>query len=138
MSKLYKNYVILKIQNPDKIYLFESGIFYIFIHDDAILMSNLLNLKLSNLNSVIYKCGFPINSAEKYFKILKEMNYDFSIIPANSITPQPLATHLISKQYEDIIEDFLKINADELSIPQAFDSIKNFQKRFKKAQNYKL
>ena len=65
MSKLYKKYVLLKINNPKKIYLFESGIFYIFIHDDAVLMANMLNLKLTNLNSAIMKCGFPVKSADK-------------------------------------------------------------------------
>ena len=31
MSKLYKNYISLKIQDSSKFYLFKVGIFYIFI-----------------------------------------------------------------------------------------------------------
>ena len=50
-SKLYANYVSLKIKSPYKKYLFKSGIFYIFIDDDAKELHKLLNLKLGNLNS---------------------------------------------------------------------------------------
>ena len=60
-SKLYTNYVSLKIKSPYKKYLFKSGIFYIFIDDDAKELHKLLNLKLGHLNSNIVKCGFPIN-----------------------------------------------------------------------------
>ena len=50
MSKLYKKYKLLKENNSDKLYLFECGIFYIFIHTDAIIMSQFLILK----NILIY------------------------------------------------------------------------------------
>ena len=80
MSKLYKKFISLKIENPNKIYLFKVGIFYIFIDDDARLMSTILNLKLTKLNSVIPKCGFPISSSKKYFDMLKKYNYDICII----------------------------------------------------------
>ena len=36
MSTLYKKYLSLKIEDGDYFYLFENGIFYIFIGDDAI------------------------------------------------------------------------------------------------------
>ena len=75
MGKLYKKYISLKIENPNKIYLFKVGIFYIFLDDDARLMSSVLELKLTKFNSVIYKCGFPVNSSEKYFNLLKKYNY---------------------------------------------------------------
>ena len=73
MSKLYKKYVLLKVQNSNNIYVFESGIFYLFIDEDAKLMSNILGLKLTNLNSFIVKCGFPVRSADKYFNLLKSL-----------------------------------------------------------------
>lgn len=85
MSKLYKKYISLKIENPNKIYLFKVGIFYIFLDDDARLMSTILKLKLTKLNSVIFKCGFPVNSSEKYFNLLKKYNYDICIVDENDI-----------------------------------------------------
>ena len=86
MSKLYKKYMSLKINDSSKVYLFKSGIFYIFLDDDARTMSPILNLKLSNLNSVIVKCGFPINSSTKYFNILKKLDYDICVIENNYST----------------------------------------------------
>lgn len=57
MSKLYKQYVSLKIKDSNKMYLFKCGIFYIFLDEDAKIMSKFLDLKLTNLNSVVVKCS---------------------------------------------------------------------------------
>ena len=59
MSKLYNIYLEEKKKNRDILLLFKSGIFYIAIAEDAIKLSNLLHLKLTNLNDTIQKCGFP-------------------------------------------------------------------------------
>lgn len=81
MSKLFNKYLELKhTQDEETYYLFKSGIFYIFISDDAKYMSNLLNLKLVNLNEDVVKCGFPSNNLTKYLNILSENNINFKII----------------------------------------------------------
>ena len=135
MSKLYNKYILLKTNNSGKFYLFECGIFYIFIHEDAIFMSNLLNLKLSPLNSVVMKCGFPIKSANKYLKFLKNLNYDIEIVLAdNHISPISWYDYDIMQNYEHIIYNFLSINIDELSISQSFDLLNNLQHDFKKVE----
>ena len=59
MSKLYNIYLQEKSKNKDNILLFKSGIFYISIDDDALKLSSLFHLKLTNLNDSIKKCGFP-------------------------------------------------------------------------------
>ena len=80
MSKLYQTYVALKIQDSSQLYLFKSGIFYIFIDEDAKLISSLFNLKLTNLNSMIVKCGFPTSQLEKYANLFEIANLSFKII----------------------------------------------------------
>ncbi len=60
MSKLYKTYLILKNQDKNTLYLFKSGIFYIFLDENAKIISNILNLKLTNLSPTVVKCGFPV------------------------------------------------------------------------------
>lgn len=132
MSKLYKNYVLLKIQNPEKYYLFKSGIFYIFLDSDAIIMSKVLNLKLTNLNSLIKKCGFPINSEEKYFNILKSCNYDIEIIELCTSSLISLNNYINEKKYLSIIDEFLKVNIDELSVSKAYYWLNELQIKFKK------
>ena len=131
MSKLYKNYVLLKIQNPDRIYLFECGIFYVFIHTDAELMSKLLDLKLTPLNSLISKCGFPVKSANKYFDILKTCEYEIEIIPSGNTSSINLNDYIVTKNYDTIIADFLSLDIDDLSIAEAFDYLHNLQEKLK-------
>lgn len=79
MSRLYKRYKNLK-NKEDIIYLFKVGMFYVILDDDAKIISKLLNLKLISLNNEVNKCGFPINSLEKYEKILKENKVKYKII----------------------------------------------------------
>ena len=79
MSRLYKRYKNLK-NKEDIIYLFKVGMFYVILDDDAKIISKLLNLKLIPLNNEVNKCGFPINSLEKYEKILKENKVKYKII----------------------------------------------------------
>ena len=79
MSKLYNRYKTLK-NKEDIVYIFKVGMFYVILDDDAKIISKLLNLKLIPLNSEVNKCGFPINSLEKYEKILKENKVKYKII----------------------------------------------------------
>ncbi len=135
-SKLYKKYLSLKIEDSSYFYLFKSGVFYIFISDDAKIISPLLNLKLTNLNSVIMKCGFPINSSEKYLKKMEELNLKVKIVTLNDdFFNCEFEKYLNTKEFVDIINDFLNINIDNLSISQAFDLLKDLQEKFK---NFKI
>lgn len=134
LSKLYKKYVLLKIKNPKKIYLFECGIFYIFIDEDAKYMGNILNLKLTQLNSVVVKCGFPIKSADKYFNILK--NYNIEIVPSTEeLISSNINNYLFTQNANKIIQNFLNKNIDALSISEAFDVLNNLQKDLKEIYN---
>lgn len=130
LSKLYKKYVLLKIKDSNKIYLFECGIFYVFIGEDAKYMGNILNLKLTQLNSVVVKCGFPIKSAEKYFNILKD--YNVEIVPSTEeFISSNIENYLFTQNANKIIQDFLNKNIDALSISEAFDVLNNLQKDLK-------
>ena len=83
MSKLVNCYKNLKSNDSSYLYLFKSWVFYIFLDEDAKIISNLLHLKLTNLNSEIQKCGFPANSLEKYIALLKLIPYEVKIIDNN-------------------------------------------------------
>ena len=84
MSKLYDKYLLLKKQNPSVLYLFKSGIFYIFLENDAKKMSLLLNLKLNNLNENVLKCGFPVNNLSKYASLIEKAGYELLIVVSSS------------------------------------------------------
>lgn len=129
MGKLYKKYISLKIENPNKIYLFKVGIFYIFLDDDARLMSSVLKLKLTKLNSVIYKCGFPVNSSEKYFNLLKKYNYDICIIDEYEIY-STIDTYKSNQEIKKIALKIVSIDINALSISDAFELLSELQKSF--------
>lgn len=79
MSKLYNKYKKLK-EVEDITYIFKIGVFYIFIAEDAIKMSEELDLKCTYFNNDIYKCGFPISALDKYIDILKRKKIKYKII----------------------------------------------------------
>ena len=133
MSKLYKKYVALKIQDDSALYLFKTGIFYIFLDEDAKLMSNILGLKLTNLNENVLKCGFPIQNIDKYLRIIKNSNYTVEILNSSSSTPISGETFTLTNNVQNFLIEVSKINSETLSIKDAFstlDEISNTAKGF--------
>jgi len=106
MSKLYDKYLEKKEEDNNKIYLFKSGNFYIFLGKDSEVMSKELGLKLTKFSNLSNKCGFPISELEKYLKFIKLMKYDYEIIVG---------------AVDYIIDDILKIK--DLNKEEAFDKI---------------
>ena len=84
MSKLYLKYLEEKKKDSDTMYLFKSGMFYIFIDEDAKRISEITPLVLSKLTNEISKCGFPSNSLDKYLNIFKNLNIKVKVIEDNS------------------------------------------------------
>lgn len=128
MSKLYKRYVELKNTNEDQLYLFKSGMFFIFLDSDAKLVSQELNLKLTKLNDDVVKCGFPVNSLQKYTTILKERGFNFCIIDENSSIVSSNTDYLSNLEIVSIVNKMKEININELSPIQAFNILSNFKK----------
>ncbi len=111
MSKLYNKYLEKKVENADKSYLFKNGNFYIFLGEDAKLMSNELSLKLTKFSNETDKCGFPVSELDKYLKFIKLLKYDFEVV-------------LSSVDY--IIDDILK--SVDLTNDEAMLKIKEYRK----------
>lgn len=120
MSKLINVYEKLKQENEDTLYLFKSGIFYIFIGNDAKIVSKLLCLKLTNLNDNYQKCGFPQNSLEKYLNLLNCTSYDIKIIDSSKETSYNIKDFILNKELLDFLNTITSINEDELSVKDAY------------------
>ena len=80
VSVIYSEYLKLKKKNKESLYLFKSGNFYIFVGDDALYISKITTLKLSNFSSEAKKCGFPINSLDKYLNIFNNLKIKVKVI----------------------------------------------------------
>lgn len=123
MSKLYQTYIALKVQDSTQLYLFKSGIFYIFLDEDAKLISSLFNLKLTNLNSMIMKCGFPTSQIEKYTELFKKANLSFKIIDTANNSLYSPKEFILNKNLETFLLKIASVKAYDLSISSAYDFI---------------
>lgn len=128
MSKLYKRYLSLKIENSNYFYLFENGLFYIFIAEDAKFMHSTLGLKLCNLNSCIVKCGFPRSQLNRYLDILNKNKYKFKIVDSNSYLAYSQKDFLSNNKIKVFIKDLSNICTDSVSISQSYDLLDKISK----------
>ena len=80
MSKIYNKYLELKAIDKDKLYLFKSGKFYIFIDKDCDIINEYVVLKKVKFFGDIYKCGFPNNVLDNYLKVFKNHKLNVEII----------------------------------------------------------
>lgn len=132
MSKLYDTYISLKANQKDDentLYLFKSGIFFICIDEDAKKASNILNLKLTNLNENIVKCGFPIQSLEKYSNLLKLHNYSFKIIDTIKHKAFSVTNYETQDDINQLLSTISLIDTNSLSVKEAYDFIENIKNK---------
>ena len=138
MSKLYDKYLLLKKQNPAVLYLFKSGILYIFLENDAKKMSLLLNLKLNNLNENVLKCGFPVNNLSKYSSLIEKAGYELLIVDSSSQETHSSTEYILNNHIKNFIENLSNVDSNTLSISEAYSFIekicqqaKDFRKEMK-------
>lgn len=132
MSKLYSKYLSLKKENDSTIYLFKSGIFYLFIEDDAKTMSPLLQLKLSNLSPTVFKCGFPVTSLEKYLPLLEKIGKKVEIVDLEKNLVLPPKEFVITKELKYFILYLSSQDSNTLSIKEAYEFIDEIVTQSKK------
>ena len=127
MSKLFDIYKNLKQEDSKTLFLFKSGIFYIFLDQDAKIINNLLDLKLTNLNTQIVKCGFPANSLQKYLKLLSFTDYNIKIIDNSSNTSFKVKDFTMNNDNIDLLKTISNVNEENLSVKDAYDFITNIK-----------
>ncbi len=127
MSKLYNKYLYLKESDSSKCYLFKVGIFYIFLDADARKISEILGLKLTNLNESVVKCGFPSSTISKYINLLDAANISYQIVDENlnSVTTQK--EYLSNVNATIILDTIKKADLNNLSPINAFNMICKFK-----------
>ncbi len=74
---------LLQKKDEGKIILVNAGAFYISRGKDAVLLHNILDLKVSCIEPEICKVGFPISSLEKYTELIEEKGYSYIVYNYN-------------------------------------------------------
>ena len=73
----------LQKENEGIIVIVKNGIFFIGIGKDAIILNELLGLKLTCMKPKQCKVGFLVKNVEKYIKLLSEKGKSFKIFIKN-------------------------------------------------------
>ena len=115
MSKLYDNYLKLKQDDSSKMYLFESGKFYIFIDEDAKNISKITTLKLTNLTNDVLKCGFPSISIDKYLDIFNNLKLNIEVVNKDKLG------------IEDIIKKIRNLDIDNITPMESLNILKELK-----------
>ena len=80
MSKIIDEYIRLHKKDPNKLYLFLCGNFYIFIGNDADYVTNYMVLKKTVFSKDYIKCGFPKSSLDSYLKVFNNIKLNVEVI----------------------------------------------------------
>ena len=70
---------LLQNKNKGYIILCNSGSFYIARGKDAVLLNKIIGLKVNCMETEICKVGFPLNSINKYTKLIEEKQYSYIV-----------------------------------------------------------
>lgn len=132
MSKLYSNYLNLKTGNPDLLYLFKSGVFYIALDKDALKLSELFGFKITNLNEQVIKCGFPTRSLDVYINQLKNLNIPFQIIDSTYNAIDNYSDYLNNTKLKEIVQTLLNVDTDNLTFREAFELVNTLKNQLKR------
>lgn len=135
MSKLYVEYLKLKKENTEKIYLFKSGIFYIALEDDAKKLSELFEFKLTNLNESVIKCGFPQKRLEFYVGKLNSLNIPFELIDLNYLKIENYSDYLNNNKIKNIIQSIMDIDMNNITFKECFEFLDKTKEELNKIYN---
>lgn len=119
MGKVRENYMFLKNQDDSKRYLFKNGVFYIFLDDDALVMSEKYNLKLVSFG-LSRKCGFPASVFERYIEKFKDDN----VVVVSDDTIACIADKIVDLFNEADINNLTPLAAFDL-VKKVKDVVKN-------------
>lgn len=112
MSKLFDQYLILKKEDPEKLYLFRCGKFYIFLDEDCDFINDYVVLKKTPFTNETFKCGFPDQSLEDYMRVFQNLNLNVEVIEneENKKTAQILNERKVEGE---ILKKIKKLNLDK-------------------------
>lgn len=126
MGRIIEEYKRFKEIDPNKIILFESGVFYNAIEDDAKYLNEKLGLQITKNDIGGYiRCGFPVRSLSTYIEKLKVNDIEYQIV--NSV-PKKESKSTIK---ERIIREILKMDLDNMTPLEAHAKLLEFQNKIK-------
>ena len=90
-------------------------------------MCNILNLRLTNLNENVLKCGFPVNNLNKYLDLIRNLGYEIYIVDSLVDEAIPTKNYLLNSSIKNLINKMSSIDVDSLSIKEAYSLIESLR-----------
>ena len=116
ISPMMKQYIDIKKENLDNILFFRLGDFYEMFFEDAILVSNLLELTLTGkncgLDERVPMCGIPFHAAEIYINKLLDLGYKIAI--CEQVEDPKLAKGLVKRDIIQVVSSGTKMTLESL------------------------
>ena len=131
MSKIFNEFEKKKLENPNKLYLFKSGIFYIGLNEDALALSKLFDFKLTPLNDTVQKAGFPAKKLDFYTKLLHACSVNFEIVDLNYGKIENQQDYLNNQKVQEILKKIKNLDMDNVSYKEAFDILWKVNEKLK-------
>lgn len=119
---------LLQRKDEGNIIITNSGTFYIARGRDAVLLHNMLNLKVNCMETEVCKVGFPLNALEKYTKLIEQKNYSYIVYNYDS----KLSKLSILKKYKGKYLNTIK--EDKLNCYICSNTVKMYKKHDKYIQ----
>lgn len=121
MSKIYSQYLRLKEENQDKMYLFHSGMFYIFIADDAKKINEYVVLKETKFTNDVMKCGFPSSRLDDYLRVFQNHKLIVEVIDKLEDTLSDNISLEKNKKYDKIFNMLYGKNINNITPIKALE-----------------
>lgn len=116
VSKICDKYNELKGIDSNKMYLFKSGKFYIFIADDCDKINNYIVLKKVKFTNDVLKCGFPENALDDYLRVFKNHNLNIEIVEDMAL-----------KKTDNVYDYIRKVNINNITPLEALIKLKEIK-----------
>ena len=123
MSKLYKSYQKLKEKNPEKIYIFKSGMFYICLEEDAKKLSETFGFKTTKLNENTIKAGFPTSRLNYYVEQLENRKIEFEIVDEDYSKIENYEDYMNNNKLKNIVKEIKRIDLNNISFREAYEML---------------
>ena len=120
MSQIYEKYVALKEKDKNKIYLFRSGNFYIFLGEDADKINEYVVLKKTRFCKEAMKCGFPVSSLDAYLRVFHNHELKVKVVEKEKMS------------YEEILASLRGLDLDHTTPIRALNILKEWKEVLKK------
>lgn len=127
MSKLYEQYLKLKAQENNKVYLFKCGTFYYFLDKDAKKISELFPLKLLPFTADILKCSFPVTRLGYYISEFQKLNINFEIVDNKYTKIENYSDYLNNESLKSVVNKIIELDLNNITMKQAFNILENLQ-----------